>query len=344
MRLLSLFVCVCLSLSVASAQTGSVSLRNVSFPFTSLEVGNTVEVRITGAAPFGTVTVVQNGQPPYVFGTTNAFGDWSVQAVETQEYVGSYHQVWYVNGVEVPPANADSTYLPYAPRLPSFNVYSNSLPSGTPPVLASNQFNSCGRPQATAFWRWTPVGYYSSTAFGNSAVATAISRWNSAQNKVPMQYSSSALDIWVYDGSLPAGTYGATSLYTQGCSPCYGYRNECNGTCMNSSALYYSDIILNAAAINAFSAAAGASAQNVASYIVTHELGHALQLDHSQPLIKNGRCSEVGSVMYESVNPAFFCGVISPTSRDVTAINSAYPSSPPYCPLGQNYCAGNTCP
>ena len=61
------FFCVCFTLSAAFGQTGSVALRNVSVPFTSLEVGNIVEVTITGATPFGTVTVVQNGQPPYVF-------------------------------------------------------------------------------------------------------------------------------------------------------------------------------------------------------------------------------------------------------------------------------------
>ena len=177
-----LLACFLLVLSMASAQTGSVSLRNVSFPFTSLEVGTTVEVKITGATPFGTVTVVENGNPPYVFGTTDAFGNWSVQAVETQVYVGSYHQIWYVNGVDVPPSNPDPIYLPSSPRLPSFTVYANSLPSGVPPVVSA--VNACGGPGGTALWKWTPVGYYSTTSFGSSIVGTAIGRWNSAQSQI----------------------------------------------------------------------------------------------------------------------------------------------------------------
>ena len=78
-----------LLMGVHMIQGQTVSLRNLSAPNTKLEVGNTVEVRITGAAPNGTVTVVENGGPPYTFGTTDLFGNWSVTAVEAANYVGS---------------------------------------------------------------------------------------------------------------------------------------------------------------------------------------------------------------------------------------------------------------
>lgn len=340
MRLVGM--CIFVLLSLIPAQCATVSIRNVSYPFTPLEVGNTVEVRISGAAPLGTVTVVQNGNPPYTFGSTDASGSWSVQSVETSAYIGNYHQVWYVNGIEIPPANPDPTYLPDAPRLPTFTVFANSLPSGVPPRTSA--INSCGNTGPLAKWSWNPVGYDSTTSYGLVAVNEAMARWNSAQSKIPLQYSTVEQDILIYDVSSLPGALAGTANYSQGCNPtCYRYTNECTGVCLDTGAMYYSDILLNTTAINATANAMGASVTAFVTTTIAHEIGHSLLLDHSNPLSRVGRCSEVGSIMYPT-QTVFLCGVNSPTFRDTSGINSIYPSSPSYCPLGNNYCGYTSCP
>jgi hypothetical protein len=113
---------LCLLVSSVHAQ-GTVSISNMSYPFTNLQVGNYVEVTITGAAPGGAVTVVQNGGSPYFFGTTDSVtGNWSTSAQETGDNVGDYYQTWYVNGVALTPNNPHQTDFSYGPQLPSFGV------------------------------------------------------------------------------------------------------------------------------------------------------------------------------------------------------------------------------
>ena len=138
MRLYVLFLAMCLLSPAARAQT--VTIRNVSFPFTALEVGNTVEVKITGAAPNGTVGLSHSGGPPVTMGTTDGSGNWSITAVEEPIHVGSYHQTWLVNGVPLTPQNADGFLLPFAPKLPAFIVYANFVGSNCPP---SSTGSSC---------------------------------------------------------------------------------------------------------------------------------------------------------------------------------------------------------
>lgn len=99
MRIASAFA-LC-TLSIAFAQT--VKLRNVSHSGTQFEAGNIVEVAITGAVPSGTVTVIQNGGAPFVFGTTDSSGNWSITATESGSDVGSYSQSWFVDNVPMTP-------------------------------------------------------------------------------------------------------------------------------------------------------------------------------------------------------------------------------------------------
>ena len=49
---------ICLPIASAWAQ-GNVRLNNISAPYTHIEAGNYVEIRISGAAPNGTVTLTQ---------------------------------------------------------------------------------------------------------------------------------------------------------------------------------------------------------------------------------------------------------------------------------------------
>lgn len=344
MRLLSAAFGMCMILQSADAQT--VSLRNVSYPYTAIEVGTTVEVKITGAAPNGTVTVVQNGAPPFTFGTTDAFGYWSVTATEGPENVGSFTQTWYVNGIPMTPDNPNNIWLPYAPRLPDFQVHANytgpSCPGG--PGQSTAPTAGCGAPNNARHWNWSPVTYKEISSVDSSAVTVPAGNWNGIQSKLQLYNASNALDIWVYDSSEPP-LHADTLSYGGDCdSDCYNRVDQCTGLCFNAAAVNYVDIRLDIAHMN--TAAEEHLDTTLAAFaptVVAHELGHALRLGEVVPT--HGKCSEVQSIMYGSASVLWGCGVTGPTACDTSGINSVYPSAVPYCTPGGNYCLnpGPTC-
>ena len=193
-----LLVTALLSCSIFLARGQSVAIRNVSHPNTKLEVGNTVEVKITGAPPGGTVTVVENGGSPFTFGTTDGSGDWSVSNVETSGYIGSYNQ-GYVNGFPLTPLNPDATFLPYAPRLPAFQVYGNFGGSNCPGGTTSS---TCG---GAVPWIYSPVAYRNNSASVDApTVASAASAWTTAAGgkiSVTGPGPLSQVDLSIYNGS-----------------------------------------------------------------------------------------------------------------------------------------------
>jgi len=318
------------------AQT--VTIRNVSHPNTHIEVGNVVEVDISGAAQFGTVTVVQNGGAPYVFGETDIDGSWTVTAAETGGNVGAYNQHWFVNGVEMTPLNADTNWFPYAPALPDFSVYANFTGTNDPPPSNGAGVSGCGAPNNAQRWTWSPVTYDASGTFWSSASNSAASNWNGAQSR--LSFSSNTAnrqDLSVTDGTPGGGAYGATVTQGLDCSPCYGYTNQCNNTCFSAAGVFHVVITLDSTEINGGASAWGVSTSTFAPPIVTHEFGHSLRMNH--PQVFNAVCSEVQSIMYPSGSVLFGCGVSAPTSRDAAVINSIYPSTVPVCPANQNnYC------
>jgi hypothetical protein len=328
-------------LAWSSLDAQIVSLRNVSYPGTALEVGNTVEVKITGAAPFASVTVVQNGDPPFFFGTTDGLGSWSTTAVEQQSNIGLYTQTWYVDGVAATPLNPSATYLASAPRLPSFSVYSNYVGINAPPI--STIVNVCtGSSGISTKWIWSPVAYWSTSVFGNSVAQEAATRWNSTQSKLTLTNSFIGGDIEIYDATLSSNVYASTVKFNQSCNPgCYGYRNDCNGTCFNSSALYYADIQMNQAVITDAAPHLNTTPNAFAAAIIAHELGHTLGLSH--PFLGVGRCSEVQAVMFPEGGLMFACGKTSPTGVDLGAFNGLYSSFVPFCSIGGSYCVSTTC-
>jgi hypothetical protein len=203
----------------------TVTLSNLSHSYTHLEVGNVVRVQITGAAPFGTVTVVQNGNAPYTFGQTDGNGNWSTTSTETSDYVGSYNQVWYVNGVALSPNNPNTTYLPYAPTLPAFTVYANF--TGTSCPVQSTQSAGCGASNNARHWIWSPVTYSSSCAVFTSAITS----WNGIQGRISLSSDSSVRqDISISDDSGLPGYSGITYSYGEDCGGCYNLIDQCTGT------------------------------------------------------------------------------------------------------------------
>jgi hypothetical protein len=131
--------------------TQTVTLRNVSHPETHIEVGNIVEVRISGAAPFGTVTVVENGGSPYEFGTTGSSGNWSVTATESSAEIGPYTQTWYFDGVAMTP-ESPNIYLPYQPIASSFTVYANFVGTNDAPQSTIG-IVGCGASNNAMHWK-----------------------------------------------------------------------------------------------------------------------------------------------------------------------------------------------
>lgn len=342
MRLAPLIFTGLASTVIMHAQ-GTVSLRNVSYPYTRLEVGNTVEVTITGAAPFGTVTVVENGGSPFEFGSTNGFGDWSTTGVETAGYVGSYNQRWYVNGVEMTPNNPDATYLPFAPRLPSFNVYTNFVGSNC--AAQSTVSAGCGASNNARHWIWTPVMYRSTSSLPASNVSGAVSPWNSIQSK--LSFSTDPYeDVLISDGSA-GGANGVTSVYGQDCNTgCYNNMQLCNGQstnqCFNAAAMYYATVVLDPSVISTAASFNGTTFAAFGQMTLTHELGHALRLADIAPV--DGKCSEVQSIMYGSGSMLWNCGVRNPNSScDASSINTVYPSAAYYCIAPYCQVPGQSC-
>lgn len=334
--LLSLAILAVLT-SAAHAQ-GSVTLRNLSWPFTPLEAGDWVQVAITGATPGGTVTSVQNGTAPYTWGTpVDGSGNWTVSAQETTANVGDYTQTWYVNGVALTPNNPP--VLTYGPTLPNFSISTPTLPFD--PAVRNFVDNACGGPtNVTPVWAWTPISYQVTSSYYDTGDA-ASEAWNSAQSIIAFQSSSAELDVLVGDGSLAAGTYAQAYAYSQGCSSCYGQVDACNNACLSPSTLWGVNITLDPSQIDTAAAAVGWNSTAFADQIAMHEFGHALGLDHEP--IESGACSQIDSIVAPG-GLGLLCGYQAPTARDVRVVtNSLYPYSPGYCAPGNNVCYGLSC-
>jgi hypothetical protein len=308
-----------------------------------------VQVSILNAARNGAVTVKLDGTgPTYVGQTDPNTGNAFFQSTETANYVGQHTEVWYVNGVQVPPSNPGWPAIPYAPILPIFTVYS-----------AFSGMNCSGQSQTTSqcssshpyHWIWQPVTVANmSSAVSPSQLDTAVSDWNGAAQGGAISLStdtSQRVDVQIFDNSNLA-TYAVTETWGQECdSYCYNQIDLCTGACANSSAVYFVDIFLNPGNITNLANAisnVGYDASGVTTMILDHELGHALRLS-DVPLpgapAATGGCSEAQDIMYQGESSNYLCGLRGPASCDMTAINGVYPTPVGVCPTTtNNYCDG----
>lgn len=271
-------------------------------------------------------------------GQTDSNGNWSVSAIETPSHVGSYHQTWAVNGIAMTPLNAHPVYLPKAPRLPAFTLYSNYPWSNCP--QPSTFATGCYNRSATARrWGWSPVVVkkHASSTVSVSAISTAVSHWNGVQSRIQYSYSpfSPRIDVLVYNGYANGAnaityTYGQDCEPCPGCPSCVGYTNTCTGVCTTIDHVFFSDIYLDMNEIAVSASFRGMSSTAAAEYTLRHEMGHSLRLNHSYDY--GGRCSEVQSVMYPSLSVLVGCGVLAPTFCDANTINTIYPIGAATCP------------
>jgi hypothetical protein len=303
------------------AQT--VTLANLSTPKTSIEVGNTVQVTITGGVPHGTVTVDQTkdgvwGGGPLVVGSADASGTFVITATEGPGDVGTYRQIWAIAGVA---AN---------PNPLSFQVFANFVGQRCPGPSTIGM----GR-----YWIWSPVGYAFSSVLPAAAITGAASSWNSAQSKISLGNfgSLATADVAIWDNNgLPSNIGAQVTTYDQRYGTCLTKRDTC-GHCMTNDTMYAADMELNANLLITVANNENFNLTDWTKLIVAHEFGHVLRLG-DVPVI-NGICSEVQSVMYQVGNTMFRCGFRTPTSCDANGINQVYPSSVgAWCP-----CSGTSC-
>jgi hypothetical protein len=318
------------------AQT--VTILNASYFGTGLEVGDTVEVYIEGAAPNAEVTVVANGGSPYSYGYTDGYGNWSNSSELEAGAVRSWTEYWYVNGSAMTPKNYDSVYLRWAPNLPDFSVYANY--SGTNcPAQSTAGIQGCGSGTAL-HWESTPVEYNStSSIISTGDVDAAVSNWADVQSRLTFVDSDYYISIVIQDGATEDNANGATFTYGLCNSPCYDYIDQCTSACTDAAGVDYAYINLNDTVIETAATYLGATVATLAELTVAHEFGHALRLSHAAAT--NYICSEVKSVMYPSMSVLYGCGVTAPnTGCDGSVINSTInPSAPPTClPAGGDWC------
>ncbi len=316
------------AVTLANAQT--VKLLNQSKPFTSLEVGNTFQIVIAGAAANGTVTFTLNGAGPFTAGTTDGSGNFSTTGTMGSSDVGSYSETWYVNGTAVTPSNPNANWIPFGPTLPNFTVFSNF--TGTNCAGQSLATSSCGGSSTPKHWIYTPVTYNSiSSTVSSTDVDNSATAWTNIQSKIAFSnYSTNRVDVFIYDSTtLPSSVLGEVFTQGQNCGVCLNKVDACTGACRNSDSVLMVQLELNASSISTLASNLGITTAATAQFVTAHELGHALRAGHSTST--DGKCSEVTDLMYPVGSPLYGCGVTAPTSCSGTAINTVYPSAPGSC-------------
>ena len=343
---------ICMPIPSAWAQ-GKVRLNNSSAPYTHIEAGNWVEIRITGAAANGTVTFTQrfNSGPlggPYNAGQTNSSGFFSLTVQEQSSNVGSYEQHWFVNdgvnNVEMTADNPDPGWLPWAPHLPFFVIYANFLGMNCPgQSMAAAQCLNGTVTTMPLHWTKTPVTFRSTSSAPVSA-GTAAQNWNAIQTKIRFDPDTSVrLDTFIFDQTLDPHTLGETVVFGKDCNPpCFNFVDTCTGLCFNAAAIFFVDIHVDPNQINTAAMMLASTPQTLAPIVAHHEMGHALRLDHENMAVQI--CSEVQSVMYPDEGVLYSCGVWTPKSCDATGIDAVYPSPPPFCATNNSQICDTTRP
>src|SRR5207247_2039210 len=98
-------------------------------------------------------------------------------------------------------------------------------------------------------WVWHPVTYSGGSSLLQPAdVDAAVMDWNNAQGRVPLTAQVGAPnDLQISDKPLNQQyIYGLTTVFGQICDPnCFNKIMDCNGACLNSSAIYYVTVNLD---------------------------------------------------------------------------------------------------
>jgi hypothetical protein len=202
-------------------------------------------------------------------------------------------------------------------------------------------------------WKYSPV-IYSIESFNQIAFYyEAVTRWSDLNNWL---MNGLILDegypskILMYDASIPNGALGRSAIMGYDCTNCSNLIGQCTGVCLNDTTSWGSIIEIDPSNIYIWATNWNqynydVTPESVAQKAITHELGHALSLQHPGGSFfpGDGYCTEVQSIMYGDASVANLCSdfVYYPTYPDALTMNQLYPpQSPlPYCGIGYEFCS-----
>lgn len=323
------------------ARAADVRLFNVTAAYTPLEVGQRAQIIIAGATPMAPVVMNLNGVN-YSMGNTDASGSFSLitnpytpadVCDQTAQPPCTYTENWYVNGtlINPPPNFPDPTYLPNAPRLPTFSVYATQSTKCAP---LQNLYNECNQQFQLTHWILSPLNAAAnnSSLVTASDISTAVTKWNNVESKLPFVASgnsSLSSNFVIWNGSLGGTAYGVVQFTGASCLNCYNSPLHCTGSadgaCWNASTIEVADIFLDNTQIHNLGQAVGIGDEFIGLNVLEHEMGHTLSLAH--PSQVHATCSETNTIMAQGPETRIPCGITQPQSScDTDSVNASYPS------------------
>jgi hypothetical protein len=354
----------CTGITAANAQfEGLVTLRNVSAPYTTLEVGQTLQVDIVDARPFSTVWFTYDNDGVLYMGCgadgcqTDGVGNWTlVVGPIGPEYVGFHEEHWYVGDtpddvVEVFPNNPDDG-LAYAPHLPTFRIARYFQGTNCPDVWIAH--SACSEGNTVRFHLWQPLVFFNFSSLVSIVTEREIANdLNAVLNgKVSITENPDAfrMDFKIQDGGGIPDAYAITRVSGEDCNPPCDHRMTddygCNpGFCLNNSVFYSGEITLMTDFITSKAELLQLSPSYVAGTVLEHEFGHIILINDTPiPLDPgtfqeefNGNCSKVQGIMQQgNIELNISCGKQIATSCDSASILPTYGDfGAPYCDIFQ---------
>ncbi len=223
------------------------------------------------------------------------------------------------------------------------------LLSGSALLSLSAHAQSCTASPTVIFSpAWTRHVLYvhnTSTFMHNDTYANVLSGWQWAQSQILLLDGGAfppSYDINIYDTTNDSEPDAAGVSYRwpeNFNGNCYHHRDSCN-ICANSTVIYYVDIYLNTDNINAaITYLPPTDTQTITKMVLSHELGHALNLGHTSG--NYSLCSDISqSIMQPRIGTLIQCQVTWPTAQcDGLYVTAEYEAPPnDFCETSPDPC------
>ena len=192
-------------------------------------------------------------------------------------------------------------------------------------------------PSSNPKWIWQSLEYTSSNSDITTAMSSVASAWSGAGG-ISISASYTYNDIQMSSATLPSGTVGTTTDFSQASSGCYLYQDG-NGRCMDRSVMYYVTVVVDTAQISTDATAQSLNYANYVKSVVAHEIGHVLGLSENGILTSPVTCgTDTFSIMEIGGNGRTYCGLLLPTSCDTDGVDDTYYN----WPVGDYYACTET--